>query len=223
MGLDDPKWAAMTVWIVAQEYRGMTLSKSSYRMAGTTLGAAAAVVLIALFSHAPELIVLALPLWLGLCTGIATALRNFRAYAPVLAGYTIAIIVMGVVAAPDHVFDIATARITYIFLGIIVEAVFAAIFAPGNPLNDARAQLDGYVRQAAAARAVALKGEASDVALHRLFAKAINLHTAMEFAAAGSTDMKLSMGNFQSCTAATLAQLAAARSLRVQLSWVNST
>ncbi|MGX1086079.1 FUSC family protein [Pseudomonas sp. AP3_22 TE3818] len=211
IGLDAPKWAAMTVWIVAQESRGMSLSKSKYRMAGTTLGAVVAVALIALFSQTPALIMLTLALWLGLCTGIATALRNFRAYGAVLAGYTAVIIVMDAVAAPEHVFDIAIARITYIFLGIIVEAVLAAIFAPGNPLNDARRQLDGYVRQAAAICAATLKGDANDVALHPLMAKAVNLHTALEYAAAGSTVMKCRLGHFQACATATLALLVAAR------------
>jgi uncharacterized membrane protein YccC len=122
------------------------------------------------------------------------------------------------VAAPEHVFDIATARITYIFLSIIVEAVLTAILAPGNPLDDARGQLYGYTRQAAAICALVLKGEAKDIALHRLFAKAVDLHAALEYAAAGSKVMKLRLGHFQACAAATLAQLAAAQSLQAHLS-----
>ncbi|MFD1561165.1 FUSC family protein [Paraburkholderia silviterrae] len=42
MNLDDPKWAAITVWVVAQSSRGMSLSKSQYRIMGTALGAVAA-------------------------------------------------------------------------------------------------------------------------------------------------------------------------------------
>lgn len=222
IGLDDPKWSAMTVWIVAQGSRGMTLSKSKYRIAGTTLGAVVAVSLIALFPQTPELVVLTLALWLGLCTGVATALRNFRAYGAVLAGYTAAIIAMDAVAAPEHIFDIAVARITYIFLGIVIEAMLTAMLAPGNPLSDANDQLGRYVRQAATICAAALKSEANGSELHLLFAKSVDLHSALEYAAAGSKVVKLRLGHFQACAAATLAQLATTQSLQELMSHARS-
>ncbi|MFP4851463.1 FUSC family protein [Paraburkholderia sp. BR14264] len=65
MNLDDPKWAAITVWIVAQNSRGMSVSKSQYRMLGTALGALAALVLVALFAQTPELFLLGLAGWIG--------------------------------------------------------------------------------------------------------------------------------------------------------------
>jgi uncharacterized membrane protein YccC len=215
--LDDPKWAAMTVWIVAQGSRGMSVSKGQYRIAGTAIGAVVAITLIAVFSQTPGLFVVALAVWLGLCTGVATALRNFRAYGAVLAGYTAAIIGMDSVAAPEHVFDIAVARVIYILLGIIVEAVLTALLAPGTPLNDAQARLGGYIRQAAATCARALRGEANGVALHRLFASAVDLDAFAEYAAAGSADVRHKLGHLRAATAATLAQLAAAQSLREYL------
>jgi uncharacterized membrane protein YccC len=135
MNLDDPKWAAITVWVVAQGNRGMSLSKSQYRILGTAMGAVVAVTLIALFAQTPELFVLALATWIGVCTGVAALLRNFRAYAAVLAGYTAAIIAVDAVVAPSHTFDIAVARFLYIVLGILVEATLTTIFAPGDPMR----------------------------------------------------------------------------------------
>src|SRR5215469_11673220 len=66
--LDEPFWAGLAVWIVAQRIPGMTLSKSFYRILGTVIGTTMGVVLIALFSQTPELFILALALWIGVCT-----------------------------------------------------------------------------------------------------------------------------------------------------------
>jgi uncharacterized membrane protein YccC len=147
MNLGDPKWAATTVWIVAQGNRGMSLSKSRYRIFGTAAGAVAALLLVALFAQTPELFVLALATWIGACTGVATSARNFRAYASVLAGYTAAIIAMSAVSAPLHAFDIAVARFLCIVLGILVEATLTTIFAPGAPMRELREHLGRYVHR----------------------------------------------------------------------------
>ncbi len=74
--LQEPKWAPMTVWIVAQASRGMSLSKSQYRLVGTVVGAAAGAALIALFAQTPELFFLALAIWMAVCTATSTALRK---------------------------------------------------------------------------------------------------------------------------------------------------
>ena len=73
--LDQPYWAGMSVWILAQATPGMTLSRSLYRIVGTVVGTAMGVVLIALFSQTPELFILALALWIGACT-VAGNLRR---------------------------------------------------------------------------------------------------------------------------------------------------
>lgn len=215
INLDSPKWAAMTVWIVAQGSRGMTLSKARYRVLGTFAGTGIAVSLTALFAQTPELLLCALAIWVGLCTGVATALRNFRAYGAVLAGYTAAIITLDAAANPSQIFDVAEARLLYILLGIGVEATLSAILAPSRPLDDVRAGLDAYIRQAAGICARALGGEAAATsALQRLFAKALALDTTAEYAASASTVARGALGHVRAAASATLAQLAAAHSLR---------
>jgi uncharacterized membrane protein YccC len=217
ISLDDPQWAPMTVWIVAQNNRGMTLSKSRYRMLGTIAGAGAALVLVALFAQTCELFIPALGIWLALCTAAATGLRNFRAYGAVLAGYTAAIIAMDAISAPEEVFDIAVARVAYISLGITTEAVLTTIFAPGAPLGEIRDRLAGYLRQTAEICARALRGEANTAAIHRLFAGALDLDVAAEYAAASSSAVRSRFGHLRATTAAALAQMAAAQSLREHL------
>jgi uncharacterized membrane protein YccC len=217
LDFEEPKWAAMTVWIVAQGSRGMSLSKSQYRLLGTVIGAAMAMVLVAAFGQAPDLFFLALAAWLALCTALSTALRNFRSYGAVLAGYTAAIIGIGASSQPTAIFDIATARVVYIGLGIIVEAVFTAVFAPGTPLTGLRQRLDAYLRQTAAICSRALRGEDNSAALRRLFAGAVDLDSTGEYAAASSLDLRRRFGHLRGAVAASLAQLASAQTLREHL------
>ncbi|MCP3725277.1 FUSC family protein [Paraburkholderia sp. CNPSo 3272] len=217
MNLDDPKWAAITVWVVAQNSRGMSVSKSQYRILGTALGAVAALVLVALFAQTPELFLLGLAGWIGLCTGLATALRNFRAYAAVLAGYTAAIIGLDAASAPLHAFDIALARFVYVVVGILVEAALTAILAPDAPLREVREQFHGYADKASRFGARALRHEADEIAIHKLFAGALELDTAAEYAAAASAEVRLAIGHLRAAIVAVLTQLSAIHALRAQL------
>ncbi|NEI69188.1 FUSC family protein [Rhizobium lusitanum] len=217
LNLDDPKWAPMTVWIVAQSSRGMSLSKGQYRILGTGIGAVAAVTMVALFAQVPELFVLSLALWLGLCTAFATGLRNFRAYGAVLAGYTAAIIAFDSISSPPEVFDIAIARVIYIGLGIMTEAVFTTIFAPGAPLQETQGRLATYLRQVADLCARALRGQANTAGFQRLLTGALELDAAAEYAAASSSSVRNRFGHLRGATVAMLTQLAVAQSLREHL------
>ncbi|WP_126283044.1 FUSC family protein [Burkholderia stagnalis] len=214
MNLDDPKWAAATVWIVAQGNRGMGLSKSQYRILGTAVGAAFALALTGAFAQAPELFLLALAAWIGLCAGVATFLRNFRAYAAVLAGYTAAIIAMDAVSAPLQAFDIATARFMYVVVGILCAATMETIFSPGAPLRDVRVRLARYLERAVAVGAGALRRESNGAAVHRLFVDALELNTAAEYAAAGAPPVRRAIGHLRGAALAVLTAHAAAQAVR---------
>ncbi|TPW34852.1 FUSC family protein [Oecophyllibacter saccharovorans] len=139
MELDSPAWAAMTVWSVAQLTRGESLSKARWRIVGTLIGSTAGIGLHALVPQAPWLFFPLLAIWVGVCSGLATFVSNFRAYALVLAGYTCAIVATD--AAPDgnHVFMIAVSRGSYIILGVICETLVAFVFSPNQILLAHRA------------------------------------------------------------------------------------
>jgi uncharacterized membrane protein YccC len=181
LDLGEAKWAAMTVWIVAQPSRGMSLSKSKYRLAGTLVGAYVAVVFVAAFAQMPEMFFLALATWLALCTAVSTALRNFRSYGAVLAGYTAAIIGIAGANQPGVLFEVAVARVSYISLGIVAEAAFAAVFATGDPVLAIRQRLHSFVRSAAGVTASVLRGEYDNKALQQLISSAIEVDNAGEF------------------------------------------
>nr|NOY03950.1 FUSC family protein [Gammaproteobacteria bacterium] len=143
-GLEQPSWALMTAFIVAQPLSGMVVQKGLARLAGTFVGTVMAVVLLGLFAQTPGLFLIALALWLALCTAASTQLRSAWAYAFVLAGYTAAIITLPAIDHPLQVFDQAVARCTEISLGICCATASSALLWPMR----VEQQLGGQARQA---------------------------------------------------------------------------
>lgn len=166
MELGQPQWAAMTVWIVAQNSRGMSLSKGRWRIVGTLVGMVSAILLISVSPQAPWMFFLLLALWLGFCAGIATMTQNFRGYALVLAGYTCAIIAMSAIKQPDHVFDIAVARGTYILLGVVCEMLAGMICVPGaarKARQELQERMMALLSQSTLALSAVMRGDKSAV------------------------------------------------------------
>lgn len=213
MNMDDPKWAAMTVWIVAQSSRAMSVSKSIYRLMGTAIGVVVAVLLTAIFIQTPTLFLLVLAGWIGLCTALSTGLRNFRSYGAVLAGYTAAIVAIDSLSDPENVFEIAVSRLIYIALGIVTEAIITWLFSTDNPFEEARAQLGKFMRQTAKLCAEMLGGEAGTGALQTAYRNAIAFDTAIEYKAASSVTVRRSVGYLRQAMVVTLQQASAVRAI----------
>jgi uncharacterized membrane protein YccC len=138
--LSSPASACVTVIIIANPSRGGIISKGLWRILGTIAGAVAAVAIMACFPQQPLLFVVAFAGWLGLCTFASSMFRHFRAYAAVLSGYTVAIIVAGAVAAPDHVFDLALSRLAVVTLGVVSSTAVTTIFQPSVTTDAMRAR-----------------------------------------------------------------------------------
>jgi uncharacterized membrane protein YgaE (UPF0421/DUF939 family) len=90
--LDNAQWAGTSAAVVCQPSLGASLRKGSFRMIGTIVGAVAIVILTACFPQSRTGFLLGLALLSAACGLVATLLRNFSAYAVVLAGCTAAII-----------------------------------------------------------------------------------------------------------------------------------
>ncbi len=90
--LDNAYWAGTSAAIVSQPSLGASLRKGWFRMVGTVVGAAAAVVLTACFVQDRLGFLVALALWGAASCLVATQLRNFAGYAAALAGITAAVI-----------------------------------------------------------------------------------------------------------------------------------
>lgn len=129
IGLPRPYWAVITSYIVAQPLAGAVLSKALFRLIGTGIGVLVALFLVPVLVNAPELLVLALALWLALCTYVSLLDRAPRSYVFLLAGYTAAIVGFPSVETPGAIFTIASLRAQEIGIGIAAAAlVHGALF-----------------------------------------------------------------------------------------------
>src|SRR5260221_2542638 len=128
--LDQPKWALLTVFIVAQPQSGLVLAKSFYRIIGTVVRAAGALVLVSLFAQERVLFLGTLAIWIGLCTFASKHARNFAAYGFVLSGYTAAIAGIPGALDPGNAFFSAVPRVTEFSLGIMTTAAISHLVLP---------------------------------------------------------------------------------------------
>jgi uncharacterized membrane protein YccC len=148
IGLTRPYWAVTTSYIVAQPLAGAVLSKAVFRVAGTVLGATAAVVLVPNLVNAPELLSAALALWLGVCLYISLLDRTPRAYIFLLAGYTASIIGFPSVTAPDAIFQTATLRVQEITIGILCGSLVHGVVFPRTVTETLLSRVDAILADA---------------------------------------------------------------------------
>ncbi|WP_431101956.1 FUSC family protein [Roseateles noduli] len=131
-GQPRPFWALMTAYVVANPLAGAVRSKGLFRFIGTLVGGAAAVLLVPRFANAPELLSLALALWVAGCLCLSLRDRTPRAYAFMLAGYTAALIGFPSVDTPLAIFDTAVARLEEIGLGVLAATLVHSLVLPNS-------------------------------------------------------------------------------------------
>ena len=147
-GLPAPYWAMATAYIVSHPLAGATRSKAAYRVLGTVIGAVAAVALVPALVNEPLLLSGALAVWVGGCLTISLLDRSPRSYVMMLAGYTAAIIAFPAVDRPETIFDIASARVTEIILGILCATLTHSLFFPRPVGGVLRRQLAAWLDDA---------------------------------------------------------------------------
>ncbi len=129
LGLHNPFWAAMPVWVVAQPNRQDLLLRAVLRVAGTAVGAALGyAALIMLPDPAARIAVLALAVGAGAALGywIGTA----YSYGVLLAAITMAVVL---VPAMDHRVDaaaLAVDRIWCTLIGVVAVTAITFLFTP---------------------------------------------------------------------------------------------
>src|SRR3954447_14987882 len=126
-GLDDPRWAFLTVFVVSQPESGLVLAKSFYRVLGTIAGLLVAIALVFGLAQYGELFVAALAIWICFCNFAARAVRNFASYGFQLAGYTVAIVGIPAALNPAGAYPLVVGRFTEILLGIICAALVSRL------------------------------------------------------------------------------------------------
>ena len=175
-GLPRPYWAMATVYFVSNPLTGATRSKAAYRVAGTMLGATAAVVTVPGLVGMPIVLTAAIGLWIAVLVYLSLLQRSPRSYVFLLAAYTLPIVALPAVMHPGEIFDIAVSRIEEIVIGIVCAALVHGIVFPARvaPALRARAQL--WLDDAAAwASDIALANQHADVSRHRLAADMLAL------------------------------------------------
>jgi uncharacterized membrane protein YccC len=131
--LEAPAAAAVTVAILAEPTRGRALDKALFRLIATVIGVTAAIVIVALFSQTRDLLLAAFAGWIGLCVYAAGLLDGNRAYAAVLSGYSVGLIAIQQIDAPDQVFQSGMERGAAIAVGIAaISLVNDLLAAPDN-------------------------------------------------------------------------------------------
>ena len=129
-GLPRPFWAMLTSYVVAAPMAGNVRSKALYRFCGTLIGCTATVLMVPALANAPELLTLALALWVGGCLFLSLQDRTARSYVFMLAGYTAALIGFPSVETPLALFDNAVARVEEIGLGILCATLVHSLVLP---------------------------------------------------------------------------------------------
>jgi uncharacterized membrane protein YccC len=209
IGFSQPVWAITTVYLVSQPLAGMVLSKALFRLLGTFLGGAAAVVLLPAFVNEPLVLSFAMALWLGLCIYIAQLDRAPRSYTFLLAGYTAAIIGFPSVLAPGNIFNTAVLRVQEIGIGIVVTSLIHGVIFPRTVTKRLHQQIMAVVSSVEQGSYRALAGS-RDAALdqeRRRLASSINDIEQLSFHVAFDT-------------ARLLPRAAAIRVLQDQVSWL---
>ncbi|QGZ65287.1 FUSC family protein [Paraburkholderia acidisoli] len=160
-GLDRPGWAVTTVYVVSQPFAGATASKSLYRVAGTLLGAAAAVVMVPALVQTRELLCVALALWVAGCLYLSLQDRSPRSYVFMLAGYSVAFIAFPGVDRPDDIFYTAVARVEEITLAVICSALVHGLMFPRSVVDAVRLRVDAWLHNSKRWAAAVLRQAAS--------------------------------------------------------------
>ncbi|MBB2200012.1 FUSC family protein [Gluconacetobacter tumulisoli] len=213
--IDAPASAGVTVMILAQPLRGQVLSKSLYRMGGTLVGAAVAILLVAAFGQDRIMLLGGAALWLGLCVVVGTLARDFRAYGALLAGYTVSIVGVSCIDRPEDVFTVAIFRVSAIMVGIASVAVVNDLFGSPSAWQALAAGLRrsaGKVRQIAR-DAVAGQGIPDNGACTALAAGIMSLTSQVSFARTELEDSALRTTGARSAMVALLDVMSCARAI----------
>lgn len=127
--LDQPYWAMTSAAVVSFPTVGGAIGKSLGRIAGSLLGASAALLITGHTLNEPWLFAFFMAGWLALCTWVANHYQNNVAYAFSLAGYTAAIIAFSSVNITDvtALWTITQARVCEVIAGILCAGLMMMV------------------------------------------------------------------------------------------------
>jgi len=214
MQLESASSAGVCVAIVAQPAPGMAMSKALYRIAGTLLGGLVAIVLVGAFGQDRTMLLAMFTLWLGLCTFVATLLRDFRSYGAVLCGYTVGIIAVGSIDSPQGALVATLNRVAAILLGVAAVAVVNSLLSRRVAFEGLVAGLHASLADMRKLAADNLRGVMPDEdASIRCGSAVLAWATQASYAATELPDGRLRSAGARSAIAALLGMLSASRAV----------
>ncbi|NTV25218.1 MAG: FUSC family protein [Chlorobiaceae bacterium] len=192
MKLESPYWAAMTAIIVIQPTGGQLLEKSFYRLAGTIAGALGGLMMLT-FATSSSSLWLMLCLWLAVCVGVGNLLYGYRSYGFMVAGFTLAIIVLDGWGHPDQIDALVVARIDCIFTGIVVATAMNISFTPRNGMQNLNRSIRSAVLASLNLVSLTLRGgnrARTERTRHDLLFMLADIEKKLDSAGAGTLDLK---------------------------------
>ncbi len=147
--LPRPWWALLTVYVTAQPMSGSFRPKVFYRLGGILLGAIVTVVLVPNLQNSPELLVLCLAGWTGLCLYFAVLDRTPRAFLFQMAGFSAAVIAFPYVDDPGQIFTTTISRVEEMTVAIVSVTLVHGILQPWTVTPIIRERAETFLRDAA--------------------------------------------------------------------------
>ena len=212
--LEAPSSAAVTVAILALPTRGQALEKAFFRLLATIIGVAASIAIVGVFSQARDLMLAVFAGWIGLCVYASGLLDGTRAYAAVLSGYTVAIVAVRQLDAPQIVFQTAVERGAAIGVGVAAVALVNDLLVVPDNHPRIGSQLSAVHHRIRAYAKAIIRGETTDPAMAAgVLRDAALLRSELASLATESSSGPIRSGAARSTVVALVAEMQAARAL----------
>ncbi|RDS82001.1 FUSC family protein [Dyella psychrodurans] len=128
--LPRPWWALLTVYVTAQPMAGAFRPKILYRLGGILTGATVSILVVPNLQHAPELLVLCMAGWTGLCIYLAVLDRTPRAFLFQMAAFSSAVISFPYLDDPADVFTTTISRVEEMTVAIVSVSLVHGLLQP---------------------------------------------------------------------------------------------
>jgi len=213
LGIENPYWAAMPPWVVAQATRGLTWERSVLRLLGTVIGAAFGLTVIQV-TREPIALILALGIWIAGCAFTAQVLRGVHAYGALLCGMTAAVVLCPAFLDPNHTRELALARIECTLIGVVFASLLPGMLSPDSRRSDFYSRVRALACDALDFSSATLRGDAPTAQAHRLLVAISETEATAGLVTAGSVDGYRRLHHVHALIYAAIEVMAASRAER---------
>lgn len=144
MGLEQPYWALVTCCVLMNPLSGAIRSKAVFRLTGTLCAGGSSLIIAALFSSVPLLMIVSAGLLATVSFTMAALDRTPRAYGFQLFSLTLMLVAVAGVDHPEHMFTVAVARMTEVGLGVLATTLIDGLF-PSSHAAQLQASLQRWL------------------------------------------------------------------------------